>query len=424
METSSERPLAVPGARPAPPGSAGEAAPPAAASGPGLSRSRLIAAVIAQNPDVEARRQALRAARARRAQVSALDDPELSYSFAPMSIASERFGQTVELSQRLPWPGKRGNLGRSAESEADAAQADVRAAELELALEASLAFDDYWLVDRQLEVNVHHRHLLSDFERTAESVLKVGAGSLQDPLQARVELARLEADEVNLGAARAVAIAELNSLLHRPSGEPLPAPLSSERAIFEPPPPEATLVREALGASPELRALAARARAAEASGDYARREYYPDLTLMVSYSTMYMPEDRLMIGASTPLPLQRGRRGAAVEEFDARALELRSESARLADRLRARVRVARERVLAGLKIVKLHDQRLVPAANAQVSTARTELAAGRTSFVAVLDAERSLRDVELSRWAAIAELNQWRARLDRAAGRVAFAGAR
>lgn len=88
------------------------------------------------------------------------------------------------------------------------------------------------------------------------------------------------------------------------------------------------------------------------------------------------------------------------------------------------MRVARERVLAGLKIVKLHDQRLVPAANAQVSTARTELAAGRTSFVAVLDAERSLRDVELSRWAAIAELNQWRARLDRAAGRVAFAGAR
>ena len=81
-----------------------------------LSRTALIRAVVRRNPEVDARRQALRAARARRSQVSALDDPEVAYGFAPMTIGSGSFGQTVQVSQRLPWPGKRASLGASAEA--------------------------------------------------------------------------------------------------------------------------------------------------------------------------------------------------------------------------------------------------------------------------------------------------------------------
>ena len=60
-----------------------------------LDRQALITAVLAENPSVEAARQAVRAAKARPAQEHALDDPMLGYTIAPASIATDavRFGQ-------------------------------------------------------------------------------------------------------------------------------------------------------------------------------------------------------------------------------------------------------------------------------------------------------------------------------------------
>jgi outer membrane protein TolC len=134
-----------------------------------------------------------------------------------------------------------------------------------------------------------------------------------------------------------------------------------------------------------------------------------------------MPDNRLMVGISAPIPLQRGSRGGALDEAGARVSEVRAESARLTDRIRTQVSVARHRVVETIRVVKLLDGRLVPVAKAQVNAALADFAPGRTSFLAVVDGERNLRDAELSLHAAMAELGRRRARLDRAVGRVPFA---
>ncbi len=395
-------------------------AAPLTPTGDVLSRKALIRAVIRRNPEVDARRQALRAARARRAQVSALDDPEVAYGFAPMTIGSGTFGQTVQLSQRFPWPGKRSSLGESAELESDAARQDVRVTELDLALEASLLFDDYYLVHRALEVNDHHQHLLAELKRTAEIQLSTGRASLQDPLQAEVELSRLIQEEATLRAERETIRASVNGLLHRSPGDALPAPARSAAPSRDEPPAELELVRLALASSPELRGLRARERAAESLVRFAEREYYPDFTLMASYNTMVMPDARLMLGVSAPIPLQRGRRGGMLEEAGARAAEVRAEAARQLDRIRVVVSVARQQVVESIRVVRILEQRLLPAARAQVTAARVDFLPGRTSFLAVVEGEKNLREVELSLHAAVAELGRRRARLDRAVGRVPF----
>lgn len=385
-----------------------------------LSRTALIRAVVRRNPEVDARRQALRAARARRSQVSALDDPEVAYGFAPMTIGSGSFGQTVQVSQRLPWPGKRASLGASAEAESEAARDDVRVTELDLALEASLSFDDYYLVHRSLEVNDYHQHLLRELKSAAEVQLSTGRASLQDPLQAEVELSRLVQQSATLHAERTSIAAVLNGLLHRAPTEALPPPDVSSSPDLEPPASEPELWRIALSSSPELRGLRARERAAESLAQYAEREYYPDFTLMASYNTMVMPDARLMLGIAAPIPLQRGRRGGMLEEAGARSAEARAQAAREVDRIRVRVSVARQQVLETIRVVKIIEQRVVPAAKAQVAAARVDFAPGRTSFLAVVEGEKNLRNVELSLHSAVAELGRRRARLDRALGRLPF----
>lgn len=385
-----------------------------------LSRAALIRAVVRRNPEVDARRQALRAARARRSQVSALDDPEVSYGFAPLTVGSGTFGQTVQVSQRFPWPGKRASLGASAEAESEAARDDVRVTELDLALEASLLFDDYYLVHRSLEVNDTHQHLVRELKSVAEIQLATGRASLQDPLQAEVELSRLVQQDATLRAERESIAASLNGLLHRAPSESLPAPARSSSPGLDPPASETELWRVALGSSPELRSLRARERAAESLARYAEREYYPDFTLMASYNTMVMADARLMLGIAAPIPVQRGRRGGMLEEAGARSAEARAEAMREVDRIRARVSVARQQVLETIRVVRIIEQRLIPAARAQVAAARVDFAPGRTSFLAVVEAEKNLRDVEFSLHAAVAELGKRRARLDRALGLVPF----
>ncbi len=406
----------VPGALPP------ERAPaPAGRSGPYLDRTRLIREVLAKNPSVEARRHAWRAARAQKRAVDSWDDPMLGYEVAPLSIFSSdtRFGQTIRLSQRVPWPGKLSSASDAADEVAAAEAEVVSVTELDLALQASLLFDDYWSVERALDVNREHRNLLEELRRGAEIQYSVGRGSLSDPLQADVEMVMLAEQDIGLESKRDVVGARLNALLHRPPEAALPAPAARNDVSLAAPPTSQEVQRAAILASPELRALAARSRAAQAEIRHAERQYYPDVTLMASYSSMWMElEHQIMIGIEAPIPIQRGSRGGAVDVASARAAEVRSETLRVVDGVRERAETARFRVLEGIRIVKLYEGRLIPAARDQVAAARADFATSKVDFASVIQAEKSLRGIELGRYMAMAELSKRRARLWRALGRL------
>ena len=90
-----------------------------------LDRAKVVAAVLARNPDLDVARATWRAAVAAYPSAIALDDPMASYAIAPFSIGSDvPFGQRIEVSQRLPWPGKRELRGDAAIADAEAMQAD------------------------------------------------------------------------------------------------------------------------------------------------------------------------------------------------------------------------------------------------------------------------------------------------------------
>jgi len=74
-----------------------------------LDRAGLVAAVLERNPGLEASRRALEAAQASAGQAAALEQPMASYAMAPASVGAGDvpFGQEIELSQPLPYPGRR-----------------------------------------------------------------------------------------------------------------------------------------------------------------------------------------------------------------------------------------------------------------------------------------------------------------------------
>jgi outer membrane protein TolC len=390
-----------------------------------LDRQTLIAAVLARNPSIDAARWGWRAALARYPQETALEDPMLEYSLAPASVGASGVdtGQRVTLSQALPFPGKLALRGEVALAEAEAAASDFAAVRLRLAVLASLLFDQAYLIERKLAVNDAHRVLLAELREIALARYEAGEASQQDPLEAELEEAELLHRDVALRTDREITREQLNVLLHRSPGLPLPPPPAALEVRPPAPEPREALDARALDERPELRAAEARLAAREAAVSLARREYLPDLQLMGGYDSF--EEDsrmRPMVGLGLNLPLQRSRRAAALDEAEAELERARSARAGLGDQVRLSVGRALEQLAEAHHSLEIFRDRMLPAARDRVASARAAFETGQSDFSTVIDAERRLRDAELGHEEAAVEVSRRHAELDRALGALPARG--
>ena len=386
-----------------------------------LDRNAYVRAVLERNPTVESARQGWRAALSRVKQSGAFEDPMIDFGFAPLSIGSHaRFGYEVGISQRLPWFGKRGFEASAAEAEANASRSDYEAMKRDLALSAVVLYDQYFIAVRSIEINAHHVELMHAIRDAASAQFQTGRASAQDPLQAETELAHMEHDAATLAAQRDVTVAQMNELLHRAPGLPLPPPPAELVMPTLPDPGETEhLQSDAIAHRSEITAARQRAQGAQARAAGADREHYPDVTVSTSYSSMWdMPEHRWMVGLGLSLPIQTGRRSAAVDEAVAMQAQFESDASRLTDAARTQVFIALKKLQESEHVIGLFEKRLVPLARAQLDAARAGFTTSQNPFMAVMEAEKNLRSVELDHQMARAECDRRAAELDRALGRI------
>jgi outer membrane protein, heavy metal efflux system len=387
-----------------------------------LDRRAYVRAVLERNPSIESARQGWRAALSRVRQSGTLEDPMVDLGVAPLSIASSKapLGYEIGISQRLPWFGKRGFEASAAAAEADASHSDYQAMQRELALSAVVLYDQYFISARAIEINAHHVEIMRSMRDGATAQFQAGRGSAQDPLQAEAELAHMEHDTAILASQQDVTVAQMNELLHRapelslpppPAELPMPAiPGTSETDRLE---TDAVLHRS------EITAARQRAQGAQARADRADREYYPDVTVSTSYNSMWdMPEHRWMVGLGFNLPVQTGRRAGAADEALALRAQFESDASRMTDAARTQVFVALKQLRESEHVIGLFEKRLLPVARDQIDAARAGFTASQNPFMAVVEAEKNLRSVELDYQTARAECDRHRAELDRALGRM------
>ena len=386
-----------------------------------LDRSRLVTAVLERNPSLAVARQTWRAALARFPQATSLEDPMLGFGLAPLSIGSNRVdpGTRIDLSQRLPFPGKRRLRGEAALAEAEAAGEDWETLRLELATLACRLFDDWVLAARALEINALHAALVDESLRTALARYAAGEESKSAVLQAELAVSRSLYERVALESDAEGVAQRINTLLHRPTDRPIPDAPARVDLPEDPPESIEDLVARALAARPELGAADARSRAAEARVDLAAREYLPDFTLVGAYDRIWQ-EDALQpfVGVQFNVPLALGRRRAALEQSRAELEGSEHQRTALEDDVRLSVASAALRLSQARTAEAIVRDRLLPAAGEQVETARTSYAAGRSTIAALIDSLRELHEIELAHHQARAEIAIRRAELDRALGRI------
>jgi len=383
-----------------------------------LKLDAFVAEVLLRNPTLVAAEHAWRAALARYPQVTSLEDPMLSYALGPSSIGSSAvdFAQKIELSQKLPSPGKLGLRGEAALSEAQARREDLQAAKDNLAQQAKVAFFEYYYIYRAIETNEVNKAILQEFKRTAEAKYAAGTTSKQDALQAEVAYNHVLHRGIVLERMRRLARGRMNTLLNRSPQAPLPPP-PGELPLPAQRPEYAILLGASLKSRPEIRALMHRLRGQQATLDLAVREYWPDVIVSAGYNSFWQEEDlQPYIGLGLNIPIQTGRRRGAVDESTSEIFRLRARLSDLAANVALEVQDAFERVVEGEHVVELYRSHLVPAAEENLEAARSEYAVGRADFLSLLTAERSLVEAQLEFHRAVFRYHQSLADLERVVG--------
>jgi len=371
-----------------------------------LDRGALVSEVLRRNPTIAAARKAWRAALARYPQETALEDPMVGAGLGPRSFGSRQVGDAyrIDASQAFPFPGKLALRGATALAEAEAMAHDYQAVRVRLAAMASALYDEAWLQARSLEITLRHIELVREDHAAALGGYESGGGSQQDPLRAELEEAELLHQQVEFETAQKVSAAQLAALLHMGDGAAIP-PLPEELpALAAPSDPSETLADRALQERPELRAADARIDAKRAAESLARREFFPDFKIVGAYDTFWeIPDQRPFVGLEFNVPLQIGRRRAALEQARAEAEQASLERQGAADEIRAEVESAAARLRESHHLLSITRDRMIPAARDGLAAARAGYETGETPFRDLIEAERALRSAELAERSAVAE---------------------
>lgn len=357
------------------------------------SLEALVDEALARSPDIRAAEEAVRAARARPAQMSALRDPMIFFTYtnegwSPSLGEMPDANLAVMVSQDLPWPGKRKLRSEIAGREADQVEQQLGRARLSVAASVRRAYSGLWQARALLELTREQSDVWRQIEGVARTRYAVGQGNQQDVLRTQVEVTRVGQLLAGQEAEELVRRAELNRLLERAAEAPLPtegvlAPVLAAE-------PLASELERLRAISPELQAARAAIEAARLAAELARKDYRPDVTVQGGYMNRGGLDPMWQAAVGLNLPLNRKRRASAVAEIEARlrSAESRLRSTELLLRFRTQERLAQ--LDAALKTIALYGDGIVPQDRMSVEAAIASYQAGRVPFVAVLEALTTL----------------------------------
>lgn len=381
-----------------------------------------VADVVAKYPSIEAMMAAYQAAAQRYPQAIALDDPMLMAMTAPESLNSAvaEGAYALELRQKLPWFGKRALRGEVAAEEAAAAGHEVQDARLKVALVAQTAYIEYYLADRQLELNKKSSGLANEFLEIAQVRFRTNQVTQQDVLQAELELAELSRRKLELQRMRRVATARMNTLLLQPPNLQLPSP-QLDAEDYQIPSDPSLLYEWAQRNRPDLAAQAHQVEAENANLALAYKQYYPDGEFFGRYDTFWQPSStqgdlRGQVGVAVNLPVYRGKLNAAVCEAKFRLQRERAEYEQLVAEIQLEVQTALEQVRESEQAVQLYEQRILPAAEQYLDAVRSNYEVGKATSLDFVQAQRELLKVREQQLMSRSTLAQRMVELERNVG--------
>lgn len=372
-----------------------------------LDLDALIQEALKNNPNLSVLRARLSALEAKIPQAGALDDP--SFRFEASNIPLSNFdlnrtpmsGNQLMVSQKLPLPGKQRARERAAQFATDAVAWQLRDRERAIANAVKQPFFSLAYLTRAIAITQKNRVLLQDLVRIARTKYAVGKGLQQDVLKAQVSLSELDAQLIGLRAKKQLAEARLNAVLNRSLQSPIGAP--PDTIGLSPAPLAADALHKiADEARPSLHAMARWVAMWRANVEVAQRDYWPDVTLNLSYRQRgFAPKDpgrdfiSFGVGIQVPIFARRKQRQQIAE---ARANLREAEAREAAERQRIHYDIQRLVIEATQhrENAELFRTAMLPQAEQSLASALSGYRVDKVDFLTLLDNHMTLLNFEIA----------------------------
>ncbi len=383
----------------------------------------LIEYAIRNNQLIQARRAELEAVRSKKPSEEAYDDPVLTYIHPVEPVETRRGPQqrTLQITQRLPFPGKLTLKGEIVSQEIEVAKLLYQMAIRDVTTEVKKLYYELYYLDRAIELEEENRKILAYFKELAMKNYSVDEKALTPLIRAEAKYERAWNKLITLKERRHTVGARLNAILNRPPAHridkteelaPVPVPLTVE-----------TLYEMAKNAE-EIRIREFRIKKAELEEKLTELVYYPDFTVGLRYTEIGesdMPvEDSgkdalyLMVGVNIPLWAEKNR-SRVEEKIKLRISAERSKELVLKEILN-RVRDTYHSMLEKYELIKSYRDELIPMARESMNIAEAWYKNGIGGLGELLETESMWINFRRAYYRTIADYLKLGAELERLTG--------
>ena len=385
----------------------------------GWTPDTLAEIALSRHPGLRASQLRARGLSERSAQLGSLPDPMIGITGG--ELAETAAGQALWMAraeQAFPGPGKLDARADAADALAAAASLDAEIVTLDLARDVRRAAWRYVVARRTTAIHRETRTALEQVRDSVDARAAAGRASQQDQLRVASELGRIDQALIRSEQQRSSAQAQLNGLLVREAGAPIPKPSAPSTA----PLPERENALARLSSHPEILALATRRIAAEQSLRQAKLSRSPDYVLGVQYTQVdddgLAPsangDDQMAATLGLRIPLWPGPRAAAIREAEFALLEVDARIDATRTRLQAAADSAWHQVDAATRQLDLLETQLIPEAGQAFDLTQTAYASGKQEYVDVIDSWRQVLALRLQHAQLLSERGHALAKLKRA----------
>lgn len=393
----------------------------------------LISETMRANPDLAAAKSRYQAFEAKVPQAGSWPDPMFKTVFSNLPTDSWALDRTpmsgIELmfTQKIPFPGKLGLKKDATRSMAQKAEKEYESAEDFVVSELKQNYYRLYLLEKSIEITEKNKILLEDFARIAQTRYSVGKGVQQDVLKAQVEVSKMMDKLISLDEMNKMVRAKINVLLDREPQHSLgeTEELTFRRLDYT----EEELQNLAAENNPGLKGMGFSVEASRSAYRLARREYFPDFTLSVSYrlrEEVQMDPVRgvnffsASAGINIPLYFWSKQR-KKVQEKSLSLESARQKYESKENNLKFKVSRLFYSLNKYTQEVELYRTAILPQARQSLESARSGYQVDKVDFLTLLNNQVTLYKYEIAYHQALSSYFMTIARLEEMVGRSLFA---
>ena len=373
-----------------------------------ISLQSLAESAFSRNPGLRSKKARYDALRAKVIEAWLPMDPMFGVDVEAQSEffkPESRMNYEYMVSQSIPFPTKLLLKGIAASKEADMAYQEFKEEERKVVWDVEQPYYSLFLAKKTIEALEETKTLLEQFSRAVRSRYEAGQASQTDSLKVEIELSQVRVELFEWQQKEHVASAEISKQLNQPlnTGYEIGRDLAKEDFKYS----RDELENAAIEKKPELQIFKVAVEKAKTESLLTKMDWLPDITGRIEVRD-FSEEGREreydnFIGFSVPVwSLIKGIggtwRGADEEIKAAKTLytDMRNETLLSVHRAYARIEAARF-------TLETFEKETLPQARQQVEVALTAYEAGKENILMLIDAQRTLKNLQIQYYKAWAE---------------------